>query len=230
MRGWVAVAAVLVLGGCVGQVVPPGQVYSYSQSDFARLQRIVEPLLLANASLCRDNVGVEKTADGREFCAVGVAVKKAAEFNAWTDGRTVFVSSVMMAALRDDGMLAGVIAHEIGHIIKGHIADKKPWVFAGAFIDGAARGQGINTDGAFQKIGAVIFNKDREREADRIGAYLMARAGFDPEAIVRFWDLMPDSDGGWLASHPRSPERVEALTKIAHEIGEKKRQWVPVEP
>ncbi len=221
MVRWVAVAVLLGLAGCVGQVVPSGQVYSYSQGDFARLQRIVEPLLLANADLCRGSVGVERASDGREFCAIGVAVKKSTEFNAWTDGRTVFVSSVMMAGLPNDGMLAGVISHEIGHILKGHIADKKPWVFAGAFVDGVARGQGINTDGAFQKLGSVVFNKGREREADRIGAYLMARANYAPESIARFWAMMPAGESGWFASHPPSPERAATALLLAQEIAEK---------
>ncbi len=202
-----------------GRQVPAGRIAYDTPANYERLRRVIEPIALANAVLCREtSIGVMTTPDGREACAISAGVAKGYALNAWTDGTNIFITPTMLAFVRSDDELAFVFCHELAHVMRGHVADKIPYVVAGAVLDGAAASQGVNTGGAFQALGGIVFNKDREREADRVGAYLMARAGFDPRAGSAFWSRMPASGGGWFATHPANDDRSADLSRVSSDI------------
>jgi TPR repeat protein len=63
------------------------------------------------------------------------------------------------------------------------------------------------------------FSRDQEREADDLGIQYMTKAGYDPYAARRFWDLMESKGGGesglWMSSHPSNVERKGTLSALA---------------
>lgn len=150
-------------------------------------------------------------------------------------GNFIFVWSGLVDAVQSDEELAVVLAHEIGHVLAGHThsdpSEQVNEILAGSAGEIAQQimvSQG-GTAGALAGIGGALAaelikgfivypNKQRlEKEADQLGLYLMAEAGYDPEAAVKFWERMKEdpSFGGspveFLSSHPSSEERLAHL-------------------
>lgn len=158
-----------------------------------------------------------------------------------TRGNFVFVWSGILEAVQDDSELAAVLAHEIGHVLARHVMPD-PGEMANQMISGVAGTVGraviVNQPGAISMAGgaaealisstvdALIVNPQSQRleyEADQIGIFLMADAGYDPEAAINFWGRAksdPDFGGDtpqFLSSHPSSENRLNRLRKVLPE-------------
>lgn len=138
-------------------------------------------------------------------------------------GGYIYVNSGLLALSDSEGEVVAVLAHEIGHQVKRHVAKQmsRQTVFeslaraavgpnAGQWIDLAA-GLGVTT-------GQLYFGREAEREADSVMIDLMPRAGYDPrEALAMFQKLrsIQGSDPGAVAtifsSHPPTRERSDAV-------------------
>jgi predicted Zn-dependent protease len=121
-------------------------------------------------------------------------------------GGKIYVSRGLLALVETEDELAGVIGHEITHAAERHAA---------ARIDYSSR---INpfSIGLLRAAEIAAYGRDQERDADRGGQILAARAGYDPAGISTFLRKLDASDRyelGWsrlpyfLATHPTSPER-----------------------
>jgi len=149
-----------------------------------------------------------------------------------TQGNYIFVWSGILDFARSDDELATVLAHEIGHVLADHTrrtpAETASQILVGAgglAAQSALASQGyaglaVNLAGqAVQSIlQAAVINPEEQRkelEADHIGLFLLARAGYDPRAAVDFWQRLSTSggiDGGGLAflsTHPPTKRRLE---------------------
>jgi predicted Zn-dependent protease len=156
------------------------------------------------------------------------------EINAFAaPGGYIAVNSGLMTITRDESELAGVVAHEIGHITQNHLqrafedskkdAPLMALVLLGAIAAGAsshsgdapmavlAGGQGLIA----QK--SINFTRKDEIEADRVGIQTLAKAGFDPNAMAGFFQRMQDAmsagAGGQdipalLQTHPVTTMRI----------------------
>lgn len=152
--------------------------------------------------------------------------------NAFTDGENTYLTQGMMGFVESDDELAMVVAHELGHIVAGHVQKKKRnalWgALGGALLDGlAARYGGVDTRGAYSEALATAasrkYSQDFENEADAIGAEILAAAGIDFFDAINFWRrISMESPGGVAASHsashPSSPERFIRLTDLHGEF------------
>ena len=121
-------------------------------------------------------------------------------------GGKIYVSRGLLALVQSEDELAGVIGHEITHAAERHTA---------ARIDYASR---INpfSIGLIRAATIAAYGRDQERDADRGGQILAARAGYNPSGIATFLRKLDAADRyeiGWsrlphfLATHPTSPER-----------------------
>lgn len=162
-------------------------------------------------------------------CAVQAVAVRDEALNAWTDGKTLWVTTAMLRFARDDDELAAVVAHEVGHAVKRHIDAKKANMAAGALfgaiLDIAAATQGVNTQGEFTKLGgetaAMSFSQAFENEADYTGAYLLARVGRPVPAAAALWRRMAQEAPGsikFASSHPTTAERFVRIEQAAGEI------------
>jgi predicted Zn-dependent protease len=94
---------------------------------------------------------------------------------------------------------------------------------------------GINTGGSLSEATANALADDFESEADYLGSYMMARAGYDPEIALKFWQILaltlPDIGiDPETYSHPFDAERLNALRKAEREIREKQEAGSPLIP
>lgn len=144
-------------------------------------------------------------------------------------GGYVHVSRGLMALANDEAELAGVIAHEIGHVTARHSAERysRGMVAAlGAAILGAAVGSDLAANAAQLGAGIYIqgYSRDQEFQADQLGVRYLARAGFDPTAMSTFLATMAEQDklarriagkegveptASLFSSHPRTADRVQ---------------------
>ncbi len=155
------------------------------------------------------------------------------DINAYTDGDKIVFSKGLLHFTKNNNELALVTAHELAHITMGHIDKKRQNALVGGLggllLDVAAAAAGVNTGGEFGRaaanIGASSYSVEFEGEADYVGMYYLARAGYSTKDVGNFWRRMSiDSPSNMTISttHPASPERFIAIKRTHDEITKKK--------
>ena len=135
----------------------------------------------------------------------------------------IHTETILMA--RNVSELAGVIAHEVGHVVKRHIAENygrqrntgiahQGFVLAAGVLGGSSAAGAANLGGALA--GTAYLNKfgrDAERESDAFAVEVMPKAGYDPIGLVTFFGTLRSESGSggasFLSSHPATDERIE---------------------
>lgn len=159
-----------------------------------------------------------------------VKVVESREVNAFClpGGKMVVYTGILPVCANDAG-LATVMGHELSHALGQHGAERMTQAKLaniGVAITGAGLGgmdprdqqrvmQLINAGAQF---GIMSYGRKHESEADRMGLYLMAAAGYDPEESVKFWERMKAKSGGgktpeFLSTHPSHETRIRDLMK-----------------
>jgi len=161
------------------------------------------------------------------------------EINAFAlPGGPMFVHRGMFDAAASEGEVAGVMAHELSHVLLRHgtanaSKAQNPWLqlgqiagaVGGAVVGGAA-GSAIAQGSQFG-LGTILlrYSRDFEKQADILGAQIMARAGYDPRALARMFETIQkesQSSGGsgpqWLSSHPDPGNRTQYITHEAEQL------------
>jgi hypothetical protein len=145
-------------------------------------------------------------------------------------GGPMYINRGMIEAAKNEGEVAGVIAHEISHVALRHgtaQASKATkyeigsviGAIAGAIIGGTA-GQIVSQGTQFGLGTAFLrFGREFERQADLLGSQIMARAGYDPTDMASMFQTLQKKSGGggpeWLSSHPNPSNRFEAISQEA---------------
>ena len=131
-------------------------------------------------------------------CATRFQLVTSGRMNALADGRYVQVTTALTNYAVDDAELAAVLAHELAHNALRHRVR----------LDEAGVARGLL--GHFGRHARLI--RETEIEADRLSPYLLDRAGFDPEAAVRFWDRFGRSGFGFASTrHPNWRRRIASI-------------------
>jgi hypothetical protein len=126
--------------------------------------------------------------ESRLTCPSRFQITVSSDRGASADGKIVSVTSRMAEYFLDDGEFAAVIAHEMAHNLLKH-RDR---------LDAQDVNRGFF--GQFGKSAGRI--KESEIEADRLSVWLMANAGYDPQAAVRFWTRYGKEHGKGIFSAP----------------------------
>lgn len=143
-------------------------------------------------------------------------------------GGYVFVTSGLMQQIKSEAELAGVLAHEIAHVLKKHhLKAVQKAAGTGALADVAALAAKDDQRDKLDKIfnvGRELYmrglDKDDEFEADRMGVVIAARAGYDPfglPAVMQTLETLNPKDGSLsllFKTHPLPGARIDALEKV----------------
>lgn len=218
-------------GGGAPEVSLPAGGSSRDVGDFRRVAARVEPVAKA---MCR-----EQAPGANCDYLIGVETDPRLPPNAYQtlrqDGRPVIVIGVsLLREMQSDDEIAFVLSHEASHHIAGHIGKQQQQQALGALVLGglvAATGQVYGTpasDDAIRQamdmgayVGARAYSQSYELEADTLGAYVAARAGYDPEAGAAVFGRPALANPGGpaiLASHPASAQRQATVARVAADI------------
>jgi predicted Zn-dependent protease len=153
------------------------------------------------------------------------------EINAFAlPGGPIWVNRGAIAASGTEAQLAGVLAHEIAHVSQRHAAQQLSNVMVanlglsllGALLGNSGGATAANIAVRYVASGAFLkFSRDDEREADRVGAGIMARAGWDPRGMIELMQTIreqeqrdPSSVEMFFSNHPSPQDRVALLRQV----------------
>jgi predicted Zn-dependent protease len=187
------------------------------------------------ASIGRRLVGAIPRAHRHQAFRYSFKVVNVRDANAFAlPGGPIYINRGMIELARTESELAGVLAHELSHVALRHgtaqATKATPYqlgsiagMIAGALIGGrvgdvVAQGTQFGLGTAFLRYGRQF-----ERDADLLGAQMMARAGYDPRHMANLFRRLEQTRGPgvpeFLSSHPNPGNRQESIAREAQAIG-----------
>jgi predicted Zn-dependent protease len=153
-------------------------------------------------------------------------------------GGPIFITRALYNQLENEAQLAGVLGHEVGHVVGRHSAEKIARSEFGKQIVGAIgvatsddRGGGIGQMGAavVNKMMQLSYGREDELQSDSLGVRFMAEPGYDPHGLINVMEILARSSGGkrkseFMSSHPDPGNRSVEIQK---EIAKRFPQGVP---
>ena len=141
-------------------------------------------------------------------------------------GGKIAIYTGILSIAKNEAGLATVMSHEIAHVIARHGAQRMTQQM---LLQGAMIGAGLSMKNSTQKnivlsalgVGVLYgftlpFSRLHESEADQIGLIYMAKAGYDPNEAINFWQRFGQVKGGkgppeWASTHPADATRTKGL-------------------
>jgi predicted Zn-dependent protease len=149
------------------------------------------------------------------------------QLNAWCmPGGKVAVYTGILPITKDNTGLAVVMGHEVSHALAGHgnerISQAMIAQYGGSLLGGAiSNSQWANIFNQAYPLGSQVallsYGRKQESEADQMGLYLMAMAGYDPRQAIPFWNRMEAASQRaqrppeFLSTHPGPENRIAGL-------------------
>ena len=151
--------------------------------------------------------------------------------NAWCmpGGKIVFYTGILPIAANETGV-AAIMGHEVAHALANHGQQRmsEGLLQQGVAIAGNVAIKDEKSRNAFNQyygIGSTVgvmlpFSRAHETEADKIGLYIMAIAGYNPDEAAELWKRMKANSGGqappeFLSTHPSNDSRIANLQSLA---------------
>lgn len=137
-------------------------------------------------------------------------------------GGYVYITRGILEHMNNEAELAGVLGHEIGHVTARHSVTQ---MSQGQLLN-LGLGLGSILSSRFRQVGGLAqmglevlmlkYSRDQERQSDQLGLEYMAKCGFDPEQMSKFFQVFvnmkeasTESIPNWLSSHPSPPDRIQ---------------------
>jgi predicted Zn-dependent protease len=147
-------------------------------------------------------------------------------------GGKVFITRALFDKLRDESELAGVLGHEVGHVINRHSAEqmakkqRDQMLVVATGVGASDRGNRGSMAAAVAAVVAQMrglsYSRSDESEADRYGLKLMGQAGYDPRGMLDVMQVLKQAGGGgrqpeWMLTHPLPENRFAEVKQIIAE-------------
>lgn len=141
-------------------------------------------------------------------------------------GGQVFITVGLYDKLQNEAELAGVLGHEVGHVIHRHSAEQMAKGQLGAVLSqavGVAASDGNDGGQRAAMVAAMVnqmvqlrYGRKDESESDRYGIDAMDSAGYDPKAMLEVMEILKAAGGSqrppeWLSSHPLPETRIAEI-------------------
>ncbi|MBW1618694.1 M48 family metalloprotease [Empedobacter falsenii] len=136
-------------------------------------------------------------------------------------GGPIFITEALLTRLQNEDQLAGVLGHEVGHVIARHSAEQMSKQELSQGISGAAGVAAGDANSAYyaQVVANMVnmkYGRDDELESDDLGVRFMIQAGYNPEALIGVMDILEEASGGsqvpeFQSTHPSPSNRREKI-------------------
>jgi predicted Zn-dependent protease len=147
----------------------------------------------------------------------------------------IFINTETILRARNVSELAGVIGHEIGHVALRHVADnyhrqtgvgiahQAGVIAAGVLLGGVAADAADLGGGLAGTAYLNTFSREAEAESDNFAILTLPKAGYDPEGMVSFFEVMKQESAGsdgpeFLRSHPTTDQRIRVSRRLVDSI------------
>jgi predicted Zn-dependent protease len=141
------------------------------------------------------------------------------------DGTIIVWKGLLSKIAHRPDMLAGVLAHELGHLKHDHYLRQVYWVVLIQFVLGifARPLAGALSRNIAGKVLNMGFSRFRERQADDEAIHIMRAAGFDPKGLIDLFDELSKQSGpmAFLGTHPDPKDRAQ---RIREQLGMNKEE------
>ena len=150
-------------------------------------------------------------------------------------GGQIFITEALYRLLTTEDQLAGVLAHEIGHVVGRHSNEQ---MAKGRLLGGLAQGAGVVLSDGYNNAGMHVaqqvaqirlmkYGRDDELESDALGVRFLAEAGYEPEAMIGVMEVLASAARGrsppeFLSTHPLPESRIQRLRELIAEYRSKK--------
>jgi Zn-dependent protease with chaperone function len=191
----------------------------------AQVERYVSELGRRLTQVAPNNAGYEWT----------FRVVNSQEINAFAlPGGFIYINRGVLEAAEDEAQLAGVMAHEIGHVVMRHGTHQASQIMLAQVplaILGGVLGRSSSLSAQLAEFGISfgvnsIFMKNSrsaESQADQIGTYILYRDGYDPHAMAQFFGIIdkkyPQQGLQFLSDHPNPGNRVKKVDELIPQLG-----------
>jgi predicted Zn-dependent protease len=146
-------------------------------------------------------------------------------------GGYIYLTRGILEHMNNEAEMAGVLGHEIGHVTARHSVTQ---ISQGQLMS-LGLGLGSIFSSRFSQVSGLAqmglevlmlkYSRDHERQSDQLGLDYMARCGYDPTQMSKFFQVfvgMSEESGrsipNWLSSHPSPPDRIERTTAEGNRI------------
>ncbi len=155
------------------------------------------------------------------------AVIRGDEVNAFAlPGGYIYVYTGLLRQLDDEGQLAAVLAHEVGHVAARHATERLTAMYGAQMATSLLLGQNPAEyksliANLFSNVGFLAYSRSNEYEADRLGTSYVSAAGYDPQCMSELLDKFLDTEARdpslleeWLSTHPPTKDRIGQVDKL----------------
>ena len=149
-------------------------------------------------------------------------------------GGQVFITAGLLKQLSSEAQLAGVLAHEIGHVVARHSAEQLAKAKLTQGLTGAAAIATYDPENPASQGGAVVaamvgklvnmrYGREDELESDRLAVQLTGASGYDPRAMIEVMHILEKAGGGagggpeFMQTHPNPGNRVAEIERAIQE-------------
>ncbi len=197
-------------------------------------------MILESGGLSRDAAGREMVGRVGARLIASTAAKETSyqfKFHLLADTQTVnafalpggqiFITEALFRRLKSEDQLAGVLGHEMGHVVGRHSNEQ---MANSQLMSGLAQGVGVMFSDGHNNSGAQIanmvaqwrvmtFSREDESESDALGVRFMMQAGYNPEALIGVMEILEQVSGGsnksdFMSSHPNPANRMEHIREV----------------
>ena len=149
-------------------------------------------------------------------------------------GGQIFITAALLNQLETEGEVAGVLGHEIGHVVGRHSAEQlaKAQLIEG--VEGAAgvalydpeNPSSISGVQMAQLVGQMVnmsYSREDELQSDTLGVRFMADSGYDPRALIRVMEVLEAASGGasqpeFMSTHPNPGNRTQQIEEAIEKV------------
>lgn len=141
-------------------------------------------------------------------------------------GGQVFITQALFRDLETEGQLAGVLGHEVGHVIERHGNQRmaQNQLFQGLAAAGGVAGGDAQSAQMAQAVAQMVqmkYGREDELESDKWGVRLTYLAGYDPRAMIGVMEVLERAGGAgppeFFSTHPKPANRVEYIKRVIAE-------------
>ncbi|MBN1868232.1 M48 family metalloprotease [Candidatus Sumerlaeota bacterium] len=150
-------------------------------------------------------------------------------------GGSIYVLRGLLSVVDDESELAGVLAHEVGHVVQRHsakrVSQSQFYSLVGELALGENAGELATLSTSIVQSGILLRNsRQAEYEADAVAIDTLRRARMDPRGMARFLDKLGGASSGkpggalaavmqYTATHPLTPDRIAAVDDRIKRLG-----------